>query len=87
MDGLYIMENPITMDDLGVPPFQETPQMELGLFTSLLPTPTSPNGPAPNFCSAPGLPTSPKLAISRGCCGRISLRWQEPSKNSKVQNS
>ena len=25
MDGLYIMENPIKMDDLGVPLFLETP--------------------------------------------------------------
>ena len=25
MDGLYIMENLIKMDDLGIPPFSETP--------------------------------------------------------------
>ncbi len=29
MDGLYIVENPIKMDDLGVPLFLETPILSL----------------------------------------------------------
>ena len=28
MDDLYIMEIPITLDDLEVPPFSETPHIE-----------------------------------------------------------